>query len=311
MREKLLDENEFYVFDLLEEYLFAKAIRMASDLNEDATYFWDEEEEKKTIKALSSTYDMDPEEAEETAQELHRLYKMGINDSPLFFWDDDYSFFWSKGVVEGIKLMKSTVGDQLGYGYDEAERIFSDIGIKPPLRLLGSREANRLINEEEARRMQEKTDSLFKDPDDLEKLLDQVADLHDTSVDEVSSSIEELLQTIPEDILQKEFGGEVPSIEEFIKYVISQVRESPELIGIFLDNLDPEDEGSARRALELCNAFYQVNVDSITDDDLHNLYDAAREYKIGWPQPLGRAVLEAIEGYPMWEKDDKTGLMGE
>ena len=312
MREKLLDENEFYVFDLLEEYLFAKAIRISRDLKEDGLYFWDEEEEKQTIKVLSSSkYELDPDEAEETAQELHRLYMMGINDSPLFFWDDDYSFFWSKGFVEGIKLMKSTVGDQLGYGYDEAEEIFSDIGIKPPIRLLGSREANRLINEEEARRMQEKTDSLFKDPDDLEKLLDQVADLHDTSVDEVSSSIEELLQTIPEDILQKEFGGEVPSIEEFIKYVISQVRESPELIGIFLDNLDPEDEGSARRALELCNAFYQVNVDSITDDDLHNLYDAAREYKIGWPQPLGRAVLEAIEGYPMWEKDDKTGLMGE
>ena len=204
MREKLLDENEFYVFDLLEEYLFAKAIRISRDLKEDGLYFWDEEEEKQTIKVLSSSkYELDPDEAEETAQELHRLYMMGINDSPLFFWDDDYSFFWSKGFVEGIKLMKSTVGDQLGYGYDEAEEIFSDIDIKPPIRLLGSREANRLINEEEARRMEEKTDSLFKDPGDLEKLLGTVADMHDASVDEVSSSIEELLQTIPEDILQE------------------------------------------------------------------------------------------------------------
>ena len=311
MREKLLDENEFYIFDLLEEYLFAKAIRISRDLKEDGLYFLDEEEEKQTIKVLSSSkYELDPDEAEETAHQLHRLYMMGINDSPLFFWDDDYSFFWSKGFVEGIKLMKSTVGDQLGYGYDEAEEIFSDIDIKPPIRLLGSREANRLINEEEARRMEEKTDSLFKDPGDLEKLLGTVADMHDASVDEVSSSIEDLLKTIPEDILQEEFGGVAPSIEDFIKYVIGMMKkDEPELIGIFLDNLDPEDEASARKALDLCNAFYQVNKENIMDDDLHNLYDAAREYKIAWPQPLGRAVLEAIDGYPFWEKDDKTGLM--
>ena len=32
----------------------------------------------------------------------------------------------------------------LGYGYEYTEEIFTDIGMKAPIRLLGSKEANRL-----------------------------------------------------------------------------------------------------------------------------------------------------------------------
>ena len=39
--------------------------------------------------------------------------------------------------------------------------IFSDIGIKPPLLLLGTEEANRIANEEQQRRYIEKMDEHF------------------------------------------------------------------------------------------------------------------------------------------------------
>ena len=39
--------------------------------------------------------------------------------------------------------------------------IFSDIGIKPPLMLLGTEEANRIANEEEGKRIREYMDGFY------------------------------------------------------------------------------------------------------------------------------------------------------
>lgn len=220
MREKLLEKRALNSFDIFEEYIFAKLIQIIRELNSDGAYFFDEEGEKKCFNTLITKYGMEHDEAADTAREIHRVYLMGPEKSPLFFWDEDYSIIWAKGFIEGINLIKSAAGEQLGYGYEDAENIFTDIGIKAPIRLLGSKEANRLINEEEAKLMEEATESLFSDPGDIDKLLGTVADLNNAPVDEVSSSIDELLKTIPDDVLQERFGGEVPSIEEFIKYII-------------------------------------------------------------------------------------------
>ena len=223
MREKLVDRTKFFTFDLFEEMVFAILIEYAKSLYADDAFDMDEENRgNDAANTLIDVYGMPPEEAIEIGNTAVRLYLM---DNDMYFWDDDYSVIWTKGFIEGIKLIKSAAGDQLGYGYEYAEASFTDIGIKAPIRLLGSREANRLVNEEEAKRMQEMTEALFSAPGDLEKLLGTVAGLHDVPVAEVSSSIEELLKTIPDDVLQERFGGEVPTIEEFIKYIISLMKE--------------------------------------------------------------------------------------
>jgi hypothetical protein len=62
----------------------------------------------------------------------------------MFFWDLDSEFLFEKGFVDGIKRCAGPGGMLLGYGYEYTEEIFTDMGMKAPIRLLGSKEANRL-----------------------------------------------------------------------------------------------------------------------------------------------------------------------
>ncbi|MBP3802966.1 MAG: hypothetical protein J6I76_03575 [Oribacterium sp.] len=75
--------------------------------------------------------------------------------------DDDaqagYEFTFSK-----MRRMREKMLDQnAGYGYKYTCDIFSDIGIKPPLMLLGTEEANRIANEEEGKRIREYMDGFY------------------------------------------------------------------------------------------------------------------------------------------------------
>ncbi|MCD8073924.1 MAG: hypothetical protein LUF27_02605 [Lachnospiraceae bacterium] len=50
--------------------------------------------------------------------------------------------------------------EQAGYGYDYTCDIFRDIGLKSPLLLLGTKEANRIANEVSAKRAMEMMNKL-------------------------------------------------------------------------------------------------------------------------------------------------------
>ncbi|MBR2259757.1 MAG: hypothetical protein IJ899_20945 [Blautia sp.] len=188
---------------------------------------------------LQERFDLSEGEAKETARKIYRVFEMGLEedeDENLFFWDDDYSFFWSKGFVEGIRLIKGAPGEQLGYGYQHACEIFSDIRIKPPLRLLGSEDANRLINEmalEEFRDAMKKSFSSLEDKSTVER----VADQNGVSEEEIRESIEDVINqlwmqpvndTEAQENLKKAFPDRKPSVEEFIDYIASIVKKNAE-----------------------------------------------------------------------------------
>lgn len=83
-----------------------------------------------------------------------------------------------------------------------------------------------------------------------------------------------------------------------------------ELITIFLDNLYPEmSNDSALLALDLCNEYFQEHKDTITEDDLVNLYDSAREYMVHWPQPLGLATAKVVGKRPFFIYDKMKWLV--
>lgn len=52
--------------------------------------------------------------------------------------------FIAYGFIDGINNIKGYMGFLRGYGYKSACEIFSDAGIKPPLMLLGTEEANKI-----------------------------------------------------------------------------------------------------------------------------------------------------------------------
>ena len=66
------------------------------------------------------------------------------DEETLQFVDLDSEFLFEKGFVDGIKRCAGPEGMLLGYGYEYTEEIFTDMGMKAPIRLLGSKEANRL-----------------------------------------------------------------------------------------------------------------------------------------------------------------------
>ncbi len=163
MREKLADPKEFVTFDILEERIFSKLI-WDQQIMVDSFKFWhtkeefkdflketfDIQKEKEARRYMVERFDLSQRTAKQYAKQIYRLYKMGLDPDEsdnLFFWDDDYDSFWQNGFLEGMQMTRSTWGEMRGYGYAYACEMFEDIGIAPPLRLLGSEEANRLINE--------------------------------------------------------------------------------------------------------------------------------------------------------------------
>lgn len=167
MVEKMEDSVESYTFDVFEEFLFHLAIIRCEEIfhrGRRTCGFYDREKEKAVTKELSERFSYTKRRAGKMAESVVRFHAMGLKEDEeenMFFWDDDYSFVFQYGFVEGIRFLKGFAGERLGYGYDYTCRVFSEVGIKPPLLLLGTKTANRIVNEEMEKRMEEASSSVF------------------------------------------------------------------------------------------------------------------------------------------------------
>lgn len=164
MKEKVMDPKRYYTFDLFEEYLFNEVIELYKLFREIGD---DLEERAKpsirdTTETLIKTYDLDEDEAAEIAESAWKVEKMGIDDSGLFFWDDDFAVVFDDGFVNGIRALTCGVASMLGYGYDDVCSIFTDAGIKAPLMLVGTKAAFDTVEEAAKEKMAETID--FPEP---------------------------------------------------------------------------------------------------------------------------------------------------
>lgn len=76
--------------------------------------------------------------------------------------------------MNGIHIVESFSGEQTGYSYNHACQIFTDIGVKAPPRLVGTREANKVANEVSQKKWMDMCNNMFPidlpDDGDREKL---------------------------------------------------------------------------------------------------------------------------------------------
>ncbi|MBR2528097.1 MAG: hypothetical protein IKE58_06495 [Blautia sp.] len=241
MHEKLLSQ-EYDVFDLFEELIFHNMILFMEKLQEmgKIEYPIDKAAERETTLTLFGRYGVLNAEARELSAAVHRLYEMGLKDDGdvnLFFWDDDYDFFWTKGFVEGIRMMKGPLGEQLGYGYQSACDIFEDIHIIPPVRLLGSEEGNRIWNEQARRQLGDQI-NLFANvafaPNEDVSTIERVARMKGLDAKEVEKDIQEMIdilwtqpldETVEQMGMKKYFEGRKPTVEELIRYIAGRANQ--------------------------------------------------------------------------------------
>ena len=243
MSQKMLDPKEFYTFDLLEELIFYMMIEIMKELYEHASTRKDKENcynkaaQDEAEAELQERFGLSKSRAKKTARQMYRIFEMGLKDGEdenAFFWDDDYSFIWARGFVEGIRFIKGALGEQLGYGYQYACEIFSDIGIKPPIRLLGSTEANRLVNEMAREQFSKEMDKICSSLEN-KSVLERVAEQDGADVEDVRENIEEMIDSLwmqpvndtkVQEDLKKTFPDRKPNVEEFIDYIAEMVRKN-------------------------------------------------------------------------------------
>lgn len=167
MKRKMRSE-EYYTFDILEERIFADSIKEMKRRSSAEKGFKDrfirQKEEEKAFTELREKYKLAKREATDISRKMFRMSCMGLKvNEPdnLFFWDDDHEWFFKDGFLDGVQRLKSMEGEMAGYGYDYTCGIFSEIGLKPPILLLGTAEANRIANEEAMRIHSEKMDQFL------------------------------------------------------------------------------------------------------------------------------------------------------
>lgn len=171
MREKMADPAEYYTFDLFEEYLFDLMIEFYRDLDETDEEPNPEVQKKITLvgKKLKNSFKMEPAYAMELAASLCCIERMGINESDLFFWDDDFAVIFRETFVDGIRSITNGLGAVLGYGYEDACSIFTDAGFNVPLILTGTRAAYD-VKSELAKDAMRKIPNPFDEPGDWDNL---------------------------------------------------------------------------------------------------------------------------------------------
>lgn len=167
MIEKMDDPDESYTFDVFEELLFHLAIVRCGDIfrrDRDSCVYFNAAKEKETAQKLIDTYHYTKKQAERAARDVGRFHTMCLKngqDENMFFWDNDFVFVFQNSFVEGIRFLKGFEGERIGYGYDYTCEMFTEIGLKPPLTLLGTKEANRIRNEEMQKKLNAEMDEIM------------------------------------------------------------------------------------------------------------------------------------------------------
>ncbi len=147
MKEKMADPDQFYTFDLFEEYLFANMIdvNFTGEMIDDDEPFELPDELQKKIDDMAARIDQEYgdyiDDPRAIAESLYLIENMGMGEDDLFFWDDDFSIFFQNTFIEGIRMMIGGMGSVLGYGYDSVCEIFTDAGFTVPLMLTGTEAA--------------------------------------------------------------------------------------------------------------------------------------------------------------------------
>ena len=190
MREKMQDQSEFYTFDVFEERILFLLCKVMEGRVRTTKWKQSHEDIKNKAEAakaeLREKYGLSAKRANDYSRKMYYASAMLLKedeDDNLIFWDDDYDFYWRDGFVNGIGYLKELEGQNAGYGYRYACAIFSDIGIKPPLMLLGTEEANRLVTEVQADQLRKNMEKAFghimnaKAPDDAIKRIEEDDDL--------------------------------------------------------------------------------------------------------------------------------------
>ena len=190
MREKMQDQSKFYTFDVFEERILFLMCKVMEGRVRTAKWKQSHEDIKAKVEAakaeLREKHGLSAKRANDYSRKMYYASAMLLKedeDDNLIFWDDDYDFYWRDGFVKGIGYLKELEGQNAGYGYQYACVIFSDIGIKPPLMLLGTEEANRLVTEVQADQFRKNMEKVFghimgaKSPDDAKKRIEDDDDL--------------------------------------------------------------------------------------------------------------------------------------
>lgn len=170
MKDKMADSDNYYTFDLLEEFLFTKMLEAyvpeMFEGEEDPYRITSDGEIASTAESLIRDFHVGEELETELGEEgvgkayanwlahtINRIDQMDLWSSEeasydsLFFWDDDYEIIFSGTSVEGIRSLVSGNGTILGYSYEYIKEIFTDIGLKVPLMLVGSKAAYDITSE--------------------------------------------------------------------------------------------------------------------------------------------------------------------
>ncbi len=136
MKEKMADPKELYTFNLFEEYLLAVLIREKRKLYVLEHGSGDRmeltAEEKLAADRLKAEFGYTADEAANTAVRCFRIHEMPLTG-------ESYRIFLEKGFVSAVQRIADIGGSVDGCGYDDARRIFTDIGMKVPLLLIGTK----------------------------------------------------------------------------------------------------------------------------------------------------------------------------
>ncbi len=170
MKDKMADPVHFYTFDLFEEFLFAKMLASYDpdifEGEEDPYVITTDEEVAEAARKLLTEYkvgeDLEVELGEPglgkeyanwLARTIHRVDQMDLWASEeagfdsLYFWDADYELVFDGTFREGIKGLTGGTAAIMGYGYENVKEIFTDIGLKAPLLLIGTEAAFNAVEE--------------------------------------------------------------------------------------------------------------------------------------------------------------------
>ena len=186
MKDKMADPVHAYTFDLFEEFLFAKMIKSYDpgifEGEEDPYVITTEEEVAKSAQKLLTEFNVGDEleaELEEPgigkeyanwlARTIHRVDQMDLWASDeagfesLYFWDTDYALVFDGTLLEGIKGLSGGTAAIMGYGYEDVIKIFTDIGLKAPLLLVGTEAAFEAVEEAASERVAKAMDEMESD----------------------------------------------------------------------------------------------------------------------------------------------------